>query len=168
MSLFQQRLRLCQGASVAVENTAQSPAERPNVRSEIVPAFAIVQDHIQFQLGGEFELCGENMGLMRPPFCKGKTLWWRMKIIQSHFAKGADFGMLCQLSQFVDPCVAADGIRIARVDADGNTYIRFAFDEAEQLARVIEVCRRGDHARDSCRSGTFEHGGEIGVELLAT
>jgi len=90
-----------------------------------------------------------------------------MKIIQSHFAKGADFGMLCQISQFVDPCVAADGIRIARVDADGNTHIRFVFDEAEQLARVIEVCGRGDHARDSCRSGTLEHGGEIGVELLA-
>ena len=150
-----------------MKHASKAIAKGQHQRSEIFPTLAVVQDHVQFQLGREFELCGEHTGLMRFPVIKSETLRWRMKIIEADLADGAHFGMPRQSTQFANPIVSADRIRIAGMNAHRHTYIRFVLGDGEELAGVFEIRGRSHHACDARSACARQYGGQIAVELFA-
>lgn len=150
-------------AAEAMEDAADFAGPGLELAQGRLEGVALVNDAIEFQPGGDFQLLLEDGGLFG--FVALDFLGRRQTmIIEPGFANGDYFGMRREFAQDW-PDVFRRGGNVRGMPTDGGVDGRESVGEGEGALAAVGVSADSDDAGDAGGVRAFDHLGEIGGEI---
>jgi len=152
----------------AMKNAADAANEGLHLRKGVFERAALVDDAVKAELGGDFHLLAEDVGLLlfvtrvvgggEFGFLAGEVV-----VIKAGFAEGDDFGVAGKFAERGAEVIGCfEGV--GGVPADGGEDGGELFGEFEGAGAAIEVGADGDDSGDAGSGGAFDDLGQFGGE----
>ena len=128
----------------AVELRAHFSGEGREEGEGVVPGIAFVDDDVEPEFGGEFELLGEDGGL--GAFFGGDALGRAAEVVEAGLADGHDARALGEGADFVDEI--GRGLHgVVGMDSNGGEDVRVFLRERDCTTTALDSGADGDDAR---------------------
>lgn len=170
----------------AVKDCAEAASEGGESGEGIVPAVALVNDHVEVEACGEVELLLKKDGLsvlvvgigeegLLSSWCDAsrgeggvgesfELLAREMVVIETALAEGDHFGVAGEFLQSIAGGVFFS-IHLVGVNPDGGKNLGVGIGEGKSSATGLQICTDGNEAGDSCLCGSLQDRIAICIEI---